>query len=371
VGGIQPSVLEKQLLGDPAAEDGLWARFVWYRLPMTTPPGISDKPDFDLSQQLRGIYHSLNQLEAKTYTLSTEGKRLWNEWNSEIGQLIKQEPLGILRATYPKLKEVPARIALITHIVNAKLLQQPVEESVSGDTLRNAIEFTRWLMGQTKMLYCEIGTSDNPEAVRYIKFVNRFKGCGLITAKQVRAWWSGKTKPNTQSCREFMAKVVALGYASSNDKACQDSDYKIEIRSHLVTDAPQKHTQQEPEQVTNGSHPVVTLVTSEFSNNQVSTKSDYGDYEVTNGSHPENAYPVSDSAVVTKVTTVLGERQDVDPNEFGSRPDFSIGASVKKRHATGWRGVVKTAPINGKVDVLWQGDRYPSCEQLSDLEAVA
>jgi hypothetical protein len=50
---------------------------------------------------------------------------------------------------------------------------------------------------------------------------------------------------------------------------------------------------------------------------------------------------------------------------------FEIGVTVKKRHATGWRGVVKTAPIDGTVDVLWQGDRYPSCERMSDLEVVS
>lgn len=81
VGGIQPSVLEKQILDDPTADDGLWARFIWCRLPMIIPPGISDRPQFDLAQFLRGIYHSINQVESNTYGLSTEAKVLWNSWN--------------------------------------------------------------------------------------------------------------------------------------------------------------------------------------------------------------------------------------------------------------------------------------------------
>jgi hypothetical protein len=260
VGGIQPSVLEKQVLDDPTSEDGLWARFIWVRLLMTTPPGISDRPRFDLSQLLKGSYYSLNQVEAKTYNLSTEAKTLWNKWNSEIGHLIKQEPSGILRSTYPKLKEAAARIALITHITNAKVSGIPIDETLSGDTLNSAIEFTRWLMGQTRMLYCEIGTSDNPKASRIIKFVNRFKGCGWVKARTVRDWWVGKDKPSAMKCRQWMAEVVGLGYAVDNGLKIEDSNYQIEILVHLVHDDPQLLTQHEVQRRTTDSPCVVHLV---------------------------------------------------------------------------------------------------------------
>lgn len=231
VGGIQPSVLEKQVLDDTTSEDGLWARFIWVRLPMTTPPGISERPRFDLSQLLKGLYRSLNQEPAQTYRLSPAAIALWNQWNAEMGQLIKQEPSGILRATYPKLKEVAARIALIIHVTNAKLSSTPIEQAISGDTLNNAIQFTRWLMGQTRMLYCEIGTSDNPKAARIIRFVNRFKGCGWIKARTVTHWWTGDSKPSAKVTRAFMAEVVALGYAIANDETKDSPKFSILISS--------------------------------------------------------------------------------------------------------------------------------------------
>lgn len=235
VGGIQPSVLEKQVLDDPTSDDGLWARFIWCRLPMTIPPGISDSPRFDLGQLLKGIYHSLNQVEGITYGLSTEAKVLWNHWNQKIGELIRLEPSGILRATYPKLKEMAARIALILHITNAKLESRPIEGKISGGTLNDGIQFTRWLMGQTKTLYCEIGaSSDSPESSRILKFVNRFKGCGWIKTRTVRNWWVGKTKPSAIDCRKWMAEIVALGYAVDNELETDNANYQIEIVVHLV-----------------------------------------------------------------------------------------------------------------------------------------
>ena len=226
---MQPSVLEKQVQDDPTSEDGLWARFIWVRLPMTIPPGISDRPRFDLSHLLKGLYHSLNQIEAQTYLLSKDAQPLWNQWNSEIGQLIKQEPSGILRATYPKLKEAAARIALIIHVANAKLTNNPLEEALSGDTLNCAIQFTRWLIGQTKMLYCEIGTGDNPKASRIIRFVNRFRGCGFVKARTVTQWWGARDRPSAQQTRKFMSEVVALGYAVSNGEPTNSSKYEIQI----------------------------------------------------------------------------------------------------------------------------------------------
>jgi DNA polymerase, archaea type len=260
VGGIQPQVLEKQVLDDPTSEDGLWARFFWYRLQMTTSPGISDSPRFDLSHLLRELYRSVNKLEAKTYSLSREAIAIWNEWNRYIGELIKQEPSGILRATYPKLKEGAARIALISHITNAVLSGVALEQRISADTLTNAIEFTRWLMGQTRMLYCEIGTGDNPKASRIIKLVKRFVGCGWLKTRTVRDWWTGKDKPSAQNCRKWMGEVVALGYAEDNGSKIEDSNYQIRIVVHVVHDQLKPHIQQGKQVGTTPSPCIVHLV---------------------------------------------------------------------------------------------------------------
>jgi hypothetical protein len=327
VGGIQPSVLEKQVLDDPTSEDGLWARFIWVRLPMTTPPGISDKPRFDLSQLLKGIYHSINQAEAKTYLLSKNAQALWNQWNGEIGQLIKQEPSGILRSTYPKLKEAAARIALIIHITNAKVSGIPINETLSDDTLNSAIEFTRWLMGQTRMLYCEIGTSDNPKASRIIKFVNRFKGCGWVKARTVRDWWAGKDKPSAMNCRKWMAEVVGLGYAVDNGLKIEDSNYQIEILVHLVHDAPQLHTQPEVQRRTSDSPCVVHLVhdqSTEFTNGRAGTSRWTG--RTTDGLnvvHDQTPYSVGNSGNngldgLHSVDLKIDEEwEDIDPSKLG------------------------------------------------------
>lgn len=239
VGGIQPQVIERQVSTDKTSEDGLLARFLFVRLPMTTPPGISDKPLFDITPFLEKLYRRLKDLEARQYRLAPDATPMWNAWNTEMGDLIKQEPSNMARAALPKLQEAVARIALTTHVVNGVLqcMSNPalagspitsIPVEISTETLSSAIQFTRWLRGQTIQLYSEIGISDKSSS-RFIRFINRFQGCGWIKARTVTQWWGSKNRPDAQGTREFMSQIVALGYAIDNGKPVNDSKYQIKI----------------------------------------------------------------------------------------------------------------------------------------------
>lgn len=224
VGGIQPSIIEKIMMSDESSDDGLWPRFSWVRIPLTISPGIvPGSQRSTLTETLAGLYKRLNTLEPKTYVLSPEAIEGWNDWHFEIERLTLEEPSGILRSAYPKLRERAARIALIVHAANSLT----PSESISSQTLQDAIAYTRWLMGQTRLLYAELGISDSPETARILKFVQRFKGCGEISARQVCRWWSAKDELSAKDARAFMAKMVKLGYAKSNDSPSDSSNFKI------------------------------------------------------------------------------------------------------------------------------------------------
>jgi hypothetical protein len=227
LGGIQPDVIRKIWQDDPTAEDGLWSRFAWVRLPFSVAPGIQEGPTYDLSGLLRGLYETLAEMPATTYRLSSEAIRVWNDWHHEIETLILQEPSPILRATYPKTRERAARIALVTHLIHTAMAGVDQEPIISAETLRTAIQFTRWLQGQTRLLYAELGVADNPETVKILKFVNRFRGCGWLKARMVKDWWPSRDKPTHDTARQFMARVVSLGYAIGNGK--DEADFRIQI----------------------------------------------------------------------------------------------------------------------------------------------
>lgn len=211
------------MMEDTSVEDGLWSRFAWVRVPLAVSQGISGFTKYDLTDLLKGLYQRLNQLQPATYLLSPASQKLWNEWHYEIEQLIIKEPSSILRATYPKAKERAARIALISHLTHAAIALENPQPVISYEILSNAIQFTRWLMGQTRLLYAELGIADNPQTTKILKLVNRFRGCGWITRRMIRDWTSGRVKPAASECEAFMHQVVRLGYATDNGQSGKDS----------------------------------------------------------------------------------------------------------------------------------------------------
>ena len=262
IGGIQPSVIRGLWEQDKTGEDGLWARFAWVRIPITPSPGIQEGTTYDLSELLKSLYRNLGRLPDKTYRLDRQGIRIWNEWHHEIDRQILAEPSDILRASLPKTKDRAARIALVLHLIEAAVEgNRDPDTVIPAETLTKAICFTRWLQGQTRLLYGELGVVDNPEAARILRFVNRFKGCGSVKAKQVVQWWSPKSdRPNAAEARKFMEKIVRLGWAVPNGDPAH-ADYSITILSQPANHAPKSLDNQGFEPVGTSSQPMPTQPT--------------------------------------------------------------------------------------------------------------
>jgi hypothetical protein len=319
LGGIQPSVLEREIAKDPTSSDGLWPRFIWCRLPMVIPPGIGDSKPSKLPDVLKSLYEKINELEPKTYGLSRSAIQVWNEWNQEIGELMMEEPSEFLRTIYPKLKGVADRIALITHVTNATLDGSTPCEHISGETLTTAIAFTRWLMGQTRSLYCEIGVSGSPEDARIAKFISRFEGKGWVSPKVARGWWAARKKPSMDEIRKWMSELVKLKYAENNGLDPSDTNYQIRIcsqRSHVVTLDPETYAQQEESAMTTRSHPVVIpVVTPTVIESAMTTPLTTA---MTTGSHPqepslESISPSTVTTLTTVTTRSLVDKTSVEP----------------------------------------------------------
>jgi hypothetical protein len=262
IGGIQPSVIRGLWEQDKTGEDGLWARFAWVRIPITPSPGIQEGVTYDLSELLKSLYRNLGRLPDKTYRLDRQGIQVWNEWHHEIDRQILAEPSDILRASLPKTKDRAARIALILHLIEAAVEgNRDPDTIIPAATVTKAICFARWLQGQTRLLYGELGVVDNPEAARILRFVNRFKGCGSIKAKQVVQWWSPKSdRPKAPEARRFMEKIVRLGWAIPNGDPTH-ADYSITILSQPANQVPQSLDSQRIEAVGTSSQPGPTQPT--------------------------------------------------------------------------------------------------------------
>ena len=228
LGGLQPSVLAQMIKDDSSAEDGLWNRFMFCRLPQTKTDAFSHN-SVSLFECLLTLYTNLSSAPVIEHVLSDAAKTLWKVWHDDVEDKVMVEASELLRGTYAKAEGIAGRNALIVH--RAIAAQQGVipELAISGEVMAMAIEWTQWELGQTLLEYQRLGLTDDPELSRILRFIDKFEGKGWLNAIDVRPWWSGKVKPPAQEIRSFMTKLVTLGHAIDNGEAPTSGKYQILI----------------------------------------------------------------------------------------------------------------------------------------------
>ena len=212
LGTIQPEVLKEEM-GDLNFVDGLWQRFLWVRLPLTKLPLPQETLACDISELLLGLYRRLEQLPPLTYRISPDARKIWNSWHEWCEDYKLSEPHPSIRALYPKARERAARIALVLHVVESALQNRMPSVVVEVETIGAAIRFVQWSINQTRILYADLGLTEHQDSNLILRFVERFSNHDWIDTYRVRSWYPTRQKPNIQECRNFMRKLVYLGYA--------------------------------------------------------------------------------------------------------------------------------------------------------------
>ena len=246
IGGIQPQTIRNMIAGDDSNLDGLWHRFSYVELPETTIEPFTELTG-DLTDELDKIYRALSEQPQQTYWLSLEAKPLWAEWHYEMQDKRLSANQEMLKGVYPKFHGICGRNALILHCTYAAIAGTVPDQLIPASTVETAIAWTRWELSQTLLQYQKLGLTDDPELSRILKFIDKFNGKGWVSARDVRNWWSGSSKPESTEIKSFMAKVVGLGYAIDNDEPNDSGKYRIQILPNPSPSSPpitKNHTQQ-------------------------------------------------------------------------------------------------------------------------------
>jgi len=230
LGGIQPSILQRLISADGAMVDGFWARFMWVEVPNRMPPCPRKSPSVDITELIAGIYQQLDQQAevSRSFRLCPQGKLLWEQWWDRIRSLHEEELNPFLKAIYPKTLERAGRVALTVHCLNSAFRKERPEEVIPPHTLKGAIAFVWWTLKQTRTVYADCGYTENPEAQRIARFVQRFSG-KTVTGNTVRSWWPTKQKPTRPECRAWLANLVALGYGAIEKGTPDQPNFLVKI----------------------------------------------------------------------------------------------------------------------------------------------
>ncbi|WP_247217772.1 DUF3987 domain-containing protein [Synechococcus sp. C9] len=242
LGGIQPSILQQLIGRDGSTVDGFWARFLWIEIPSRKLPCPIDAPVVNLSELLAGVYERLDQRAgvSSTFSLCPRGKRLWAQWWDEVEALKDSEVNPFLKAIYPKMMERAGRVALVAHCVNSAFRNDCPGEVIPPETLEWAIAFIRWTLQQSRLVYADCGHCESPEAQRIARFIQKFQG-KTVDGRRVNAWWTGNKKPLAKECRQWLADLVALGYAEVISGTPDKPDFAVRILGAKVHNPQKSH----------------------------------------------------------------------------------------------------------------------------------
>lgn len=208
-GTTQPHVLLGLMRGLTEADDGLWARFFWSVLPPSEMPAPGNGGRLDLSPMLEALYRKLEEQTPFTFKLSSSAAEAWRLWHlyTEKARLMEQHPT--IRAIYPKARERAARVALVVHFVEYAIEGRTPADTVSGQTMENAIAFVKWTIGQALLVYADAGISDYGSSSKLAKFVKAHQGMTL-TSREAQKFFGSRV--NAKEVKKIMEEIESIGH---------------------------------------------------------------------------------------------------------------------------------------------------------------
>ena len=135
---------------------GYSARFLYCSI-FDAPPRYLDlltpKANSNFTETLEWLYEQLEGLPQQDYLLTQEAKVLFQAWNHTLADDEREENYFGFSIVYAKIEAYAARIALWLHIVNAVCAGKLPEPTISGETMRCAIEISSFYLWQQKLIH--------------------------------------------------------------------------------------------------------------------------------------------------------------------------------------------------------------------------
>jgi hypothetical protein len=193
IGGIQPKILIRSLTPEHR-DSGLAARLLFAFPPRVPKSWREADIDEEIENRFEAAIKRLYELEMeadaegqpqpKLVHLSAKAKALWVEFfESHAIELAKQE--GELAAAYAKLEEIPARLALIFHLLRWADGNVLDPWNVDAESMRAAIAVAEWFRNEADRIYRLFEETPDNERLRKLADWIAARG-GTATVREVQ-----------------------------------------------------------------------------------------------------------------------------------------------------------------------------------------
>ncbi|EAM49789.1 DUF3987 domain-containing protein [Crocosphaera watsonii] len=136
---------------------------------------------------LYSLYRGLRKLPSSRYFLTLESRKIFQHWQHYLVDLMNAETHLSLKGIYPKLEAYTVRLALVLHLVEAVLLGQAPESTISGETMKRAVYLAQYFLIQNQWVYCR-KNSETEGLSGFMAEIQQWatKTGGAIAARQVK-----------------------------------------------------------------------------------------------------------------------------------------------------------------------------------------
>ena len=161
------------------------------------------------------LYQKLSKIKPSDYFISDAAKRLFQAWNHHLVYEVITEKNNAIALVYAKIESYTARLALWLHIVNHVARGEKPPCTVSGETMRAAIDIASFYLSQYKLILAHTGNSNKLEgnllkiqnqAEKYYKNKNQGVGASFLKTRI-----NSLKKMTTDMIRGFFHKLVEAG----------------------------------------------------------------------------------------------------------------------------------------------------------------
>jgi Protein of unknown function (DUF3987) len=250
MGGIQPDVMAKLVEKQEEIQNGFLPRLTLVRFEETPTPPLSDlePPDFSpLEKLFIAVKENNAPIELK---LDNSCFSSADEWGRETSDSRINDSRKSFKVLYPKFNELGYQVAMMLHVIN-RTLDSSQPEKIPLATFQTALDFTRWLLGQSVSIYEELIEVDQPESL-ITKFVGDCQYKGWMKTRDVMRMYGGAKFRTAESAKEFMSTLVSFGYAEANESESTSRKYQIRVcpsKRQVFYDKPQGGDCPDKEQV--------------------------------------------------------------------------------------------------------------------------
>jgi hypothetical protein len=212
-GTIQPGTLGRSI-GQEHRDNGLLARLL-----LAYPPRSRKRwSEFDVDQvQLQRMRELISRLRSLEFTtdgigeavpaivrLSGDAKKLWIEfYNSHDSTL--SDASGELAAAYSKLEEIPARLALIMHMVRSVSDEAIDPAMIDVVSMESAIRLAEWFIHETTRVYAFLDRTADEHRLAEIADWIRANG-GRMTARNIQRRKKLKSSEEAEAILDSLVK---------------------------------------------------------------------------------------------------------------------------------------------------------------------